>query len=66
MYRASILVGKLKGERPLGKPRVGLEGNIKENLKGIGHEANRIKVTKNTVQWRAPINTAMKVRVPLV
>jgi hypothetical protein len=34
VYR--ILVGKHEGKRPLGRPRLGWEGNIKMNLKEVG------------------------------
>jgi hypothetical protein len=35
-YRYQILVGKLEGRRPLGKPRCRWEDNIKMNLREIG------------------------------
>jgi hypothetical protein len=31
-----VLVGKLKGKRPLGRPRRGLVDNTKMDLRGIG------------------------------
>jgi hypothetical protein len=34
----NILVGKLEGERPLGRPRHRLEDNIKMDLREIGWE----------------------------
>jgi hypothetical protein len=31
-----VLVGKLEGERPLGRPKLGCEDNVKVDLQGVG------------------------------
>jgi hypothetical protein len=50
VYR--VLVGRPKGERPLGQPRHRWEGNIKMNLRKIGMDgANWIQLAQDRVQW---------------
>jgi hypothetical protein len=50
VYR--VLVGKLKGKRPLGRPRHRWEDNIKMDLKEIGiNGANWIWLDQDGVQW---------------
>jgi hypothetical protein len=56
-----ILVGKLEGKRPLGRPRHRRVDNIKMNCSAIGLGGmNSIDL----VQDRALVNTIMKLRVP--
>jgi hypothetical protein len=63
VYR--ILVGKPEGKRPLGRPRSRNEDNIKMNLREIGNDgANRIRLAQDRVQWRASVNTVMKLQIP--
>jgi hypothetical protein len=63
VYR--VLVGKPEGKRPLGRPRRGLEDNIKTNLREIGiDDANWIRLAQDSVQWRAFVNTVMNLDVP--
>jgi hypothetical protein len=63
VYR--FLVGRPEGKRPLGRPRLRWEDNIKKDLREIGiDEANSIQLAQNRVQWRACVNTAMNIRVP--
>jgi hypothetical protein len=63
VYR--VLVGRLEGKRPLGRPRHRWEDNIKMDLKEIGIDgANWIQLAQNRVQWRACVNTVMNLRVP--
>jgi hypothetical protein len=60
-----ILVGKPEGNRPLGRPRIRWEDNIKLDLREIGIDgANWIRLAQDRVQWRAFVNTVMKLRVP--
>jgi hypothetical protein len=60
-----ILVGKPEGRRPLGRPRRRLVDNIKMNLRDIGwYGIDWIDVAQDTDQWRALVNTVMKLRVP--
>jgi hypothetical protein len=53
-----ILVGKLEGKRPLGRPRRKWVANIKIDLKEIGWGGTDwIDLTQNKDQWRALVNT---------
>jgi hypothetical protein len=63
LYR--ILVGRLEGKRPLGRPRRRRENNIKMDLREIGIDgANCIQLAQDRVQWQAFVNTVMNLRVP--
>jgi hypothetical protein len=63
VYR--VLVGRLEGKRPLGRPRRRWEDNIKMDLTEIGIDgASRIPLAQDRVQWRACVNTVMNLRVP--
>jgi hypothetical protein len=60
-----VLVGRPEGKRPLGRPRRRWEDNIKMHLREIGIDgANWIRLAQDRVQWRAFVNTVMKLRVP--
>jgi hypothetical protein len=60
-----VLVGRLEGKRPLGRPRRRWEDNIKMDLREIGIDgANWIRLAQDRVQWLAFVNTVMKLRVP--
>jgi hypothetical protein len=60
-----VLVGRLEGKRPLGRPRCMWENNIKIDLRKIGIDGtNAIRLGQDTVQWRDFVNTVMKLRVP--
>jgi hypothetical protein len=62
VYR--ILFGKPEGKRPLGRPRRRWEDNIKMDLREIGNdEAKWIGLVQDRIQWRAFVNTVMKLRV---
>jgi hypothetical protein len=62
VYR--VLVGGLRGKRPLGRPRRRWEDNIKLDLREIGMDgANWIQLAQNRVQWRAFVNTVIIFRV---
>jgi hypothetical protein len=63
VYR--ILVGKPEGKKPLGRRRRRWEDNIKMDLSGIRIDgANWIQLAQDRVQWRAFVNTVMKLRAP--
>jgi hypothetical protein len=63
VYR--VLVERTNGKGPLGRPRRRWKDNIKLNLREIGIDgANWIQLAQDTVQWRAFVNTVMKLRVP--
>jgi transposase len=60
-----VLVGRPEGKRPLGRPRCRWVDNIKMNLRKIGTDgASWIQLAQDRVQWRACVNTVMKLRVP--
>jgi hypothetical protein len=63
VYR--VLVGKPEGKRPLGRPKRRWEDNIKMDIRQIGIDAgNWIRLAQDRFQWRAFVNTVMKLRVP--
>ena len=60
-----VLVGKLEGKRPLGRPRRRWEDNIKMDLE----EARRgcgdwMELAQDRGRWRALVSTVMNLRVP--
>jgi hypothetical protein len=60
-----LLVGKLEGKRPLGRPRRRWVDNIKIDLREIGWDGmNWIDLAQYRHQWRVLVNTAMNLRVP--
>jgi hypothetical protein len=62
VYR--VLVGRPEGKRPLGRPRRKWEDYIKMDLREIGIDGvNWIQLAQDKVQWRAFVNTVMKLRV---
>jgi hypothetical protein len=61
----SILVGKPKGKRPLGRPRRRWVDNIKMDLREtrwVGMDC--IDLAQDRNQWRALVNMVMNFRVP--
>jgi hypothetical protein len=60
-----VLVGKLEGKRPLGRPRHGWENNTKMNLRKIGCGGiDWIGLAQDKDQWQAIANTVTKLQVP--
>jgi hypothetical protein len=60
-----ILVGKLEGKRPLGRPRRGWVDNIKRDLREIGWDGiDWINLAQDRGQWRALVNMVMNLWVP--
>jgi len=60
-----VLVGRLEGKRPLGRPRHRWKNNIKTDLREIGIDgANWIQLAQDRVRRRAFVNTVMNLRVP--
>jgi hypothetical protein len=58
VYR--VLVGRPEGKRPLGRPRLRWEDNIKMDLRETGIDgANWIQLAQDRVQWWACVNTVM-------
>jgi hypothetical protein len=63
VYR--VLVGRPEGKRPLGRPWLRWEDNIKMDLKEIRIDvANWIRLAQDKVQWWVFVNTVMNLRVP--
>jgi hypothetical protein len=60
-----VLVVRLEGKRPLGRPRRRWEDNIKMDFREGGIEgANWIRLAQDRVQWRAFVSMIMNLRVP--
>jgi hypothetical protein len=60
-----VLVGRPEEKRPLGRTRCRWEDNINMDLRERGIDgANRIRLAKDRVQWRAVVSTVMNLRVP--
>jgi len=61
----SILIGKPKGRRPLGRSRRRWEDNIRMDLKGIEWEGvDWIYLAQDRDKWRALVNPVMNLWVP--
>jgi hypothetical protein len=61
----TILVGKPEEERPLGRPRRRWVDNNKMDLREIGWDGmDWIDLAQDRGEWRAHVNTVMKLRVP--
>jgi hypothetical protein len=59
VYR--VMVGRPEGKRQLERPRHRWEDNIKMDLRDVGNDGtNWIWLSQDTSQWRAVVNTAMK------
>jgi hypothetical protein len=60
-----ILVGKPKGERPLGKIMARREDNIRIHIRDIGWGGADWKhLAQDRNQWRVLVNTVMNLRIP--
>ena len=63
VYR--VLVGKPEGKRPLGRPRLRWEDNIKADLQKVGREGmDWIDLVQERDRWRAFLNAVLNLRVP--
>jgi len=63
VYR--VLVGKLQGSRPLGRPRHRWENNITMDLQEVGCEGmDWIELAQDRDRWRALVNAVMNRLVP--
>jgi hypothetical protein len=62
VYR--VLVGKPEGNRPLGRPRLRWEGNIKMEIQEVGCRGmDWIELAQDRDRWRALVKVVMKFRV---
>jgi hypothetical protein len=60
-----ILVGRPEGRRPLRRPRLRWEDNIKMDLQEVGWVGmDWIEVAQDRNRWRALVNAVMNLRVP--
>jgi hypothetical protein len=60
-----LLVGKLEGKRPLGRPRRRSVDNIKMDLGEVGWgDVDCIGLVKDRNRWRALVNLVLNLRVP--
>ncbi|KAJ4438171.1 hypothetical protein ANN_14110 [Periplaneta americana] len=59
-----VLVGRLEGKRPLGRPRHRWEDNIRIDLREMGYDGRDwINVAQNRNRWRAYVRAEMNLRV---
>ena len=64
---SNFLTGKPTGKRPLERPRRRWEDNIRMDLEEIGISTrNWVDSAQDSDYWRALVNEALNLRVPLV
>jgi hypothetical protein len=60
-----VLVRKLEGKKPLGRPGHRLDNDIKMNLKEIGRDGmDWIRGAQGRDQWWALVNMVMNLQIP--
>ena len=60
-----VLVGKLEGKRPLGRPRRRWEDNIKMDLQEVGGGCGDwMELAQDRDMWWALVSTVRNLRVP--
>ena len=57
-------MGKPEGKRPLGRPRLIWEDNIKMDLQEVGGGGDWIELAQDMDRWRALVKTVMNFWVP--
>jgi hypothetical protein len=60
-----VLVGKPEGKKPLGRPRLRWDDNIKMDLHEVGRGCgNWMELAQDRDRWRALVSKVKKFRVP--
>ena len=60
-----VLVGKLEGRRPLGRPRRRWENNIRLGFREVGCGCvDWMELAQDRDRWRALVSAVMNLRVP--
>jgi hypothetical protein len=60
-----VLVGMVEGKRPLGRPRLRWEGNIKIDVEEVGGgRGDWMELAQDRDRWRALVSTVKNLRVP--
>jgi hypothetical protein len=60
-----VLVGKPEGRRPVGRPRLKWEDNIRKDLREVGcGYVDWIGLPQDRDKWRALVSVVMNLRVP--
>jgi hypothetical protein len=60
-----VLVGKPEGKRPLWRPSLRWEDNIKMNLQEVGGgRGDWMELTQDRDGWRALVSTVKNLRIP--
>jgi hypothetical protein len=60
-----VLVGKLEGKRPLGRPRCRWEDNIKMDLQEVGWGCGDwMELAEDRDSWRALVGKVRNFRIP--
>ena len=60
-----LWLGKPEGKRPLGRPRLRWEDNIKMDLQEVGRVCGDwMELAKDRDRWRALVSTVMNFGVP--
>jgi hypothetical protein len=63
VYR--VLIGSPEGKKPLDRPGLRWNYNIKMVLREIGVDGtNWVRLAEDRVRWRALVNTVMNLRIP--
>ena len=57
-------MGKPEGKRPLERPRLRWEDNIKMDLQEVGGGGNWMELAQDRDRWRSLVNMVMNFRVP--
>jgi hypothetical protein len=59
-----IFMGKPEGKRPLGRPRLRWQDNIKMYLQEVGWGEHGLDLAQDRDKWRALVNAVVNLGVP--